>query len=131
MRGYNGNLALAVDEVRIQRGIKGLLVRKRSSADKRIPFTGIREVWFQSSSGRWGWPGYILLVDRSGSPPDDFVARVRDDRAVTFLKKTDEWRSLAEAIASQSGAPLREFPPERRRGHEVVGSVTGDRQLRL
>src|SRR5207237_4736873 len=65
----------------------------------------VREVWFQPSSGRWGWPGRVLLVDGPGPPPD-YVGRVRDERAVTFLGRSDEWRSLAKAIAARCAAPL-------------------------
>jgi hypothetical protein len=130
MRGYNGNLVLNSDELRIERGLKALLVRKTWSVERRFACTAIREVWFQRSTGRWGWPGYVLLVDGADSPADDFVARVRDERAVTFLNRSDEWRSFAETIAKRCAAPLREFPLERRGSREVVRSAIrgGDRE---
>ena len=132
MQGYNGNLVLTENEIRIERGFKSLLVRKRWPAEWRLPCASVREVWFQPSTGRWGWPGYILLVDDAGAPDEDFVARVRDERAVTFLTRTDDWRSFAETIADRCGAPLREFPPERRGALEVarLERAHGDREMR-
>jgi hypothetical protein len=128
MRGYNGNLLLANDGVTIERGFKGLLVRKRSSASHSIPRGDVREVWFQPSTGRRGLPGYVLVVGRSDSPPDDYLGRVRDARSVTFLGRSDEWRALAETVARQCSAPLREFPAETRSGREVAKQRLGDDQ---
>jgi hypothetical protein len=121
MRGYNGNLSQSLQAVRIERGLKGLLVRKRWSPSRAVPCESVRELWFQPSSrGRKGWPGYVLLVEGAEPPPDDFVSRVRDERTVTFLAHSDEWRSFAQAIAARCGVRLREFPAEGRSGREVV-----------
>jgi len=63
MCGYNGNLALSGQEVRIERGLKGLLLRKRWSPSWVVPCERVREVWFQPSSrGPRGWPGFVMLL---------------------------------------------------------------------
>ena len=130
MRGYNGELLLTDDEVRIGRGLKSLLVRKKWPVQRSIPCVHVREVWFQPSSGRLGWPGYVLVVDETSTPSDAFVARVRDDRAVTFLGRADEWRSFAAAIAKRCEASFREFRRKvgrlatLRAGSETSGSET-------
>lgn len=128
MRGYNGNLLLSGSRVSIERGVKGLLVRKRSSASRTIECGDVRGVWFQpSSGGRGGWPGFVLLLTGADQPADDFVARVRDESAVTFLARSDDWRSFAAAIAQRCQVKLREFPAEPRSGRNVVRSAFGDR----
>jgi hypothetical protein len=119
MRGYNGNLSITAGGVTIERGLKGALVRKKSPQAVSIRSEDIREIWFQPSTGRWDLPGYVLVVDRD-EPPEDFVARVRDDRAVTFLGHSVEWRRFAAEMAVSLHAPLREFPPETRSGRDVA-----------
>src|SRR3954468_7219460 len=120
MHGYNGNLLLLDRGVTIERGLKGLLVRKRQSASLLIPREDVRAVWFQPRAGRWSLPGYVLVVAGADAPGDEFVARIRDDRAVTFLARSDAWREFAEAVALRCGVGFREFPAETRSGVEVV-----------
>jgi hypothetical protein len=128
MRGYNGNLSLLERRVSIERGVKGLLVRKRWSSSRTIQCGEVREVWFQpSGGGRGGWPGFVLLITGTDQPSDDFVARVRDENAVTFLRRSDDWHSFAAAIAQRCQAHLREFTAEDRSGREVVRSAHADR----
>jgi hypothetical protein len=79
----------------------------------------MREVLFQPSTGRWGLPGYVLVVDQRDVPAD-FVARVRDSRAVTFLGRSEEWRRFAEELAENYDVPFREFPAETRLGREIA-----------
>ncbi len=124
MSGYNGNLSLSENGVSIERRVRGLLVRKRWSLSRTIQCGDLREIWFQSPSrGRSGWPGFVLLVMGGDQPPDDFLARVRDENSVTFLGRSDDWRSFAAAIGQRCGVPLREFPAEDRSGREVVRSA--------
>jgi hypothetical protein len=120
MRGYNGNLSLAEEGVTIERGLKGLLVRKQQSTSLLIRCGDVREVWFQPSAGRWRLPGYVLVLTGPESPPENFVARIRDDRTVTFLAHSDQWRELAAATARQCRVALREFPAEARSALEVA-----------
>ena len=119
MRGYNGNLSLTDDGVRIDRGLKGLLVRKQRPALVEIPRKELREVWFQPSTGQWGLPGYVLLVGPDAAP-DSYVARVRANRAVTFLGHGEDWRRFAQTVASECKVPFHEFPPEARSGSKVA-----------
>ena len=130
MRGYNGNLSMTTVGVMIERGLKGALVRKKSPQAVSIRGEDIREVWFQPSTGRWGLPGYVLILDRDEASRD-FVARVRDNRAVTFLSRSSEWRQLAEEIAKHFHVPLREFPAESRSGREVAKEWLGDSDRRI
>ena len=128
MRGYNGNLSLAERRVSIERGVKGLLVRKRWSPSRTVQCEDVREVWFQPSSGsRGGWPGFVLLITGAEEPVADLVGRVRDESAVTFLGHSDDWRSFAATIAQRCEAHLREFPAEARSGRDLVRSTRRDR----
>lgn len=127
MRGYNGNLSLTPRGVTIERGVKGLLVRKRWSPSRTLQCGDVREVWFQPSTrGRRGLPGFVLLVAGAAVPPDNFLARIRDETAVTFLGRSDEWQSLAAAIGNRCQVRLREFDAEARSGREVVESARDD-----
>jgi hypothetical protein len=132
MRGYNGNLSLSTKGITIERGVKARIVRHRWSAPLKVPCDAIQQIWFQATSrNRWGWPGYVQLRLEPESLDDpDYVSRVRDDRTVTFLSRSDEWRSLAEAIAQRSGARLREFPAEASSWRSAASLVNGSRRRR-
>jgi hypothetical protein len=123
IRGYNGNLARSNGEVTIERGVKGLLIRRRWASPYTVGCGELREVWFQPSvRGRRGLVGYVLLVTAEDQIPDDFETRARHDRAVTFLRRPDEWRAFANAVAEACGVPLHEFPPESRSGLDIARS---------
>src|SRR5437763_12965399 len=58
LRGYNGSLVVGNDAVLIQRGLRGVLARKRRDPDLRIPFDEVVAVRFAPS----GWlVGYLQV----------------------------------------------------------------------
>jgi hypothetical protein len=104
LRGYNGILRVGDDRVTIRRGLRGTLVRKRRDADVTVPLDQIAAVRF-APAGRV--VGYLQIIERGASgDPGDYLATIRDRRAVTFFTRSGRWRRAAEEIAGLSGAPV-------------------------
>jgi hypothetical protein len=58
--------------------------------------------------------GYVqLLAPRSGIEQTEYLTTIRDPRAVTFSRRSEQWRRAAEEIADRSKASLKieEVPP--------------------
>jgi hypothetical protein len=121
LRGWNGTLLLGANGI----VIKGLLVRKRRDEDCEIAFDQIAAVRYVPANR--GLVGYVMFAEHDAPASDSsFLASIRDDRAITFVTRSEKWRRVAEEVAARSGVPLDvAAPPPYLRTAFAVGKPLG------
>ncbi|HZS30910.1 MAG TPA: DUF4429 domain-containing protein [Gaiellaceae bacterium] len=122
-RGWNGTLLVSGSTVVIRRGLRGLLIRKQRDRGVEVPFDRIGVVRYAPSRRV---VGYVQLVERGSVSTDDYLQTIRDPYTVTFASRSERWRSLAQDIATRSGARL-EITSAAPYWGTVLGSIGGRR----
>jgi hypothetical protein len=103
-KGWNGNVVISPEGVRIARGLKGLLTRKRKGPDLTISFADIQGVRLLPATRL---PGYVQVVIAQEAVSSDYLSTIRGDRTVTFTKRrTEEFTKVAAEIAEVSGVKV-------------------------
>lgn len=111
MRGYNGRLELVDEGILISHPPLRALLCKVRPGKLRIPFSSVRWVRFQPSTGGLGLVGYVQIGTESDGDAGSFRERIRQRNAVTFLRRAEDWQELAHSIARRSGVELNVTPP--------------------